>query len=172
MTISSLESSAPAEVWLREHGYACQRLDYCYHEGGGIPDASAQLSLSAHLIIKSLVFCSPEGKPVMALMHGDCRVSVRKLERAAAVRRLLPCSPEQALEFTGYTPGGICPFCLPADFPIFLQESLLALPEVCINAGQRGVVVRIMPRILLTIGAHPCDILSLSKIHKEGPCHL
>ncbi len=154
---------SPAELWLHARGYACRRLDYVYHPGGGIPDAAAQLGLDAHVIVKSLVFDAGDDRTVMALMHGDRRVSVRKLERASGMRRLSPCSPEQALAATGYSPGGICPFGLPAGIPVFLQESLLSLERIYINGGRQGVVLEIDPQILPVAGARPCDVMSVSQ---------
>lgn len=152
---------SPAELWLRARHIDYQRLDYIYHPGGGIADAAAQLGLDPHQIIKSLVFDAGDGRTVMALMHGDRRVSVRKLERASGMRRLMPASPEQALAATGYQPGGICPFGLPEDLPVFVQESLLEPSSIHINGGQRGVVLKIGTGILSETGALPCDIMTV-----------
>lgn len=162
-TAMNTESSplSPAELWLRGQHIDYQRLDYAYHPGGGIPDAAAQLGLDPHRIIKSLVFDAGDGQAVMALMHGDRRVSVRKLERISGMRRLMPASPDRALAATGYQPGGICPFGLPEGLPVFIQKSLLEARSIYINGGQRGVVLKIETRILSEAGALPCDIMAV-----------
>ena len=151
---------APALRFLREAGERARELRYAYREKGGTPDAAAQLGLPEHRIVKSLVFDDGKGGAVMALIHGDGRVSPRKLGRMAGAARLQPSSPERAEAATGYRPGGICPFGLPAGLPVFAQETLFAEPELYINAGERGVIAAIRPDALLAVCAGRGDLQS------------
>lgn len=136
---------------LRDAGISVRRLDYRYTEGGGTGDAARQLGIDEHAVVKSLVFDNgqegEERRAVMALMHGDTRVSLRKLERLSGIRRLYPSSPAAARELTGYLPGGICPFGLISPIPVFLQETLLQMPQLFVNAGRRGVIAVVSPRV-------------------------
>ncbi len=149
----------PAWSFLQRQGMDAQLLQYEYAEGGGTADAARKLGVSEHMVVKSLVFRGEAGG-VLALMHGDCRVSVRKLERAAHARRLWPASREEAQKFTGLQPGGICPYG--AGLPVFVQSSLLALPRLYINAGARGWVVAMGPEGLAIPGFASVDILAAS----------
>ena len=101
-----------------------------------------------------------ELQAVMVLMHGDKRVSMHKLQRAAGIKRLMPSSPETALALTGYRPGGICPFGLKTPLPVFMQQTLFDLPLVYINAGVRGVVAAIPPSALSLVSPVAGDLSS------------
>ena len=142
------KKEAPAIRILQEAGEDVGRFEYAFTERGGTKDAARQLGLCEHDIVKSLVFDDGQGgHAVMALMHGDTRVSLRKLERLSGIRRLYPSSPAAARELTGYLPGGICPFGLISPIPVFLQETLLQMPQLFVNAGRRGVIAVVSPRV-------------------------
>ena len=146
---------------LEEAGEDVGRLEYRFVERGGTKDAARQLGLCEHDIVKSLVFDDGKGgQAVMALMHGDERVSLHKLQRLSGVPHLQPSSPENAERLTGYKPGGICPFGLPSPLPVFAQISLFNLGMLYINAGERGVIAVIRPEALRLSGAVAGDILS------------
>lgn len=153
----------PAFMALERAGVSVRPLTYVYHEHGGTPDAAAQLRVREHTVLKTLVFRNglhdsgfagdpggnaPVTPGVIAIMHGDRLVSVRKLERASGVSYLVPASFTEAVQLTGLTPGGIGPFGLVTTLPIFVQETVLDLPEVYINAGMRGVVMAVAPEAL------------------------
>ena len=76
------KKEAPAIRILQEAGEDVGRLEYAFTERGGTKDAARQLGLCEHDIVKSLVFDDGQGgHAVMALMHGDERVSLHKLQR-------------------------------------------------------------------------------------------
>ena len=137
------KGEAPAIRILEEAGEDVGRLEYRFVERGGTKDAARQLGLCEHDIVKSLVFDDGKGgQAVMALMHGDERVSLHKLQRLSG------------------KPGGICPFGLPSPLPVFAQISLFNLGMLYINAGERGVIAVIRPEALRLSGAVAGDILS------------
>lgn len=73
------KEEAPAIRILEEAGEDVGRLEYRFVERGGTKDAARQLGLCEHDIVKSLVFDDGKGgQAVMALMHGDERVSLHK----------------------------------------------------------------------------------------------
>lgn len=155
------KEEAPAIRILKEAGEGVQRLEYAFVERGGTKDAARQLGLCEHDIVKSLVFDDGQGKrAVMALMHGDERVSLHKLQRLSGVPHLQPSSPENAERLTGYKPGGICPFGLRLPLPVFAQESLFDCGRLYINAGERGVIAVIRPEALRLAVAVAGDLLS------------
>lgn len=144
------EIGVPALEVLKAAGIAARRLDYAYVERGGTRDAALKLGLDEHAVVKSLVFdnggSGESFRAVMVLMHGDMRVSLHRLERLSGIRHLAPSSPELARELTGYRPGGICPFGLKTALPVFMQETLMQLPELFVNAGRRGVIAAVSPQ--------------------------
>ena len=151
---------------LEEAGIPARRMDYDYAERGGTREAALRLGIDEHAVVKSLVFDNgkegAERRAVMVLMHGDERVSLRKLERLSGIGRLGPSSPDVARELTGYLPGGICPFGLKSPLPVFMQETLDELAELFVNAGRRGVVVAVSPGALDVVSPVRGDLVSMS----------
>ena len=152
---------------LAEAGIAARRLDYDYVERGGTLDAARKLGIDEHAVVKSLVFdngkSGDELRAVMVLMHGDQRVSMHRLERLSGIRRLVPSSPETALELTGFQPGGICPFGLKTPLPVFMQETLMQLPELFVNAGRRGVIAAVSPQAFRIVSPVIGNLVSTAK---------
>lgn len=128
---------------------------YKYEEEGGTEVAARVLGVDEHQVIKTLVMEDDQKKPLIVLMHGDRQVSTKALARVIGVKSVIPCTPETALKHTGYKVGGISPFGIRKSLPIYVEESILSLPKIFINAGRRGLLCGISPtdlvRILKTI---------------------
>ena len=92
-------------------------------------------------MVKTLVMQTEAGDPLIVLMHGDRKVSTRELARAAGVKRIFPCKPEDAQRHSGYMVGGVSPFGTCKPLPLYLERSVLELPRIYINGGRRGYLV-------------------------------
>lgn len=57
-----------------------------------------------------------------------------------------PCTPETAQKHTGYLVGGTSPFGTRREMPVYLEETVLALPRIYLNGGKRGYLVGLDPR--------------------------
>ena len=62
-----------------------------------------------------------------------------------------PCKPEVAQRHRGYQVGGTSPFGTRKAMPVYVEESVLALPSICINGGRRGYLVGIEPKVLTQV---------------------
>jgi prolyl-tRNA editing enzyme YbaK/EbsC (Cys-tRNA(Pro) deacylase) len=71
-----------------------------YEEHGGTRVGAAGIGVSEHLVIKTLVLETDEGKPLLALMHGDCEVSTRQLARLLGVKSVIPSDERRAHRLT------------------------------------------------------------------------
>jgi Cys-tRNA(Pro) deacylase len=91
------------------------------------------------------------GEPLIVLMHGDCTVSTKNLARQIQRKRVEPCRPEVAQRFTGYMIGGTSPFGTRRNMPVYVERSVLALPQIFINGGRRGYLVGISPGVLTDV---------------------
>lgn len=127
---------------------------YHYEEHGGTRASAEHLNVSEHNIIKTLVFQTDLRKPLLVLMHGDCEVSTRQLARLLGVKHITPCDADTARRHTGYLFGGTSPFGTRTPLPVYVEESIFALPVIFINGGKRGFLVAIKPdalRLALTV---------------------
>ena len=149
-------SETPATQWLRRHGVAFSEHVYDYVERGGTAESSRQLGVPEHEVVKTLVMQDEEAQPLVVLMHGDREVSTKALARELGRKRIEPCRPEVAQRHSGYLVGGTSPFGTRKPLPVVVEASVLALPRILINGGQRGYLVGLEPRVLTELlGAKP-----------------
>lgn len=156
MKKSAHVSETPATQWLREHCIAFSEHVYEYVERGGTAESAKQLGVPEHEILKTLVMQNEHAQPLVVLMHGDKQVSTKNLARQIGTKSVEACKPEVAQRHSGFMVGGTSPFGLRKRMPVYLEETALALPRICINGGRRGYLVGIVPQVLIDeLGAKP-----------------
>ena len=144
-------SATPATDWLRAHGVAFTEHPYDYVEHGGTAESARQLGVDEHAVIKTLVMQDALAEPLIVLMHGDRQVSTKNLARQIGAKTVEPCKPDVAQRHSGYLVGGTSPFGTRKAMPVYVEDSVLALPSVCINGGRRGYLVGLAPRLLVEL---------------------
>jgi Cys-tRNA(Pro) deacylase len=142
-------SETPATQWLRAQGIEFTEHVYDYVDHGGTSESSAQLGVPEHEVVKTLVMQDEAARPMVVLMHGDRTVSTKNLARAIGAKSVEPCKPEVAQRHSGYQVGGTSPFGFRKDVPVYVQETILALPRILINGGRRGYLVGIASAVLV-----------------------
>lgn len=135
----------PAVRMLREGGVAFIEHPYKYEEKGGTAVSARELGVDEHCVIKTLVMEDERRNPLVVLMHGDRQVSTKELARIAGVKSVAPCTPETANRHSGYMVGGTSPLGMRKKMPVYVEETILALPKIYINGGKRGFLVEIAP---------------------------
>jgi len=151
MTGQRQASVTPATSFLRRNSVPFTEHFYDYIEHGGTAESSRQLGVDEHLVVKTLVMQDQDARPLIVLMHGDRKVSLKNLARQIGVKSVEPATPAMAQRHTGYQVGGTSPFGARKDLPVYVERSILALPKTCINGGRRGFLVGIDPRILISL---------------------
>ncbi|WP_317201539.1 Cys-tRNA(Pro) deacylase [Janthinobacterium sp.] len=144
-------SETQATQMLRKHHIAFSEHPYPYEEHGGTAVSARALGVPEHAVVKTLVMQDEGGKPLIVLMHGDCKVSTKNLARAIGCKAVEPCKPEVAQRHSGYQVGGTSPFGTRKALPVYVEESILALETIYINGGRRGYLVALAPRVLLEL---------------------
>ena len=138
-----------ATKFLKAHKIAFSSHPYAYEEHGGTKVSARELNVDEHAVVKTLIFEDENARPLIVLMHGDCKVSPRELARQIGCRKVEPCKPEVANRHTGYQVGGTSPFGTKKQMPVHLEKTILDLPLIYINGGRRGFLV----------GVHPHDLM-------------
>jgi Cys-tRNA(Pro) deacylase len=136
---------------LRAHRAVFSLHVYNYEEKGGTALAANALKVDERQVIKTLVMEDANGNPVLVLMHGDREVSTKALARALGVKAFKPCHPQVANRHTGYLVGGISPFGTKKPLGVCVEESILGLEKIYINAGKRGFLAELSPKDLIRI---------------------
>jgi len=137
--------ATPAIRVLRDNGVDFVPRPYKYEERGGTEVAARELGVDEHLTVKTLVMEDEKKAPFIVLMHGDREVSTRELARTLGVKTVQPCDPAAANRHTGYMVGGTSPFGTKKALPVYVEETILSLPAIYINAGRKGLLVEMKP---------------------------
>jgi Cys-tRNA(Pro) deacylase len=150
-------SETPATQALRRAGVTFTEHPYDYVEHGGTAESARQLGVDEHAVVKTLVMQDERAQPLIVLMHGNRQVSTKNLARAIGAKSVEPCRPEAAQRHSGYLIGGTSPFGFKREgVSVWVEASVLALPRIYINGGQRGFLVGIAPQVLTDLlGAKP-----------------
>ena len=144
-------SETPATQALRRAGIPFTEHPYDYVDKGGTAESARQLGVPEHEVIKTLVMQDDRALPLIVLMHGDCQVSTKNLAREIGAKSVEPCKPEVAQRHTGYLVGGTSPFGTRKVMPVYVEASVLELPRLFINGGQRGFLVSLAPQVLVQL---------------------
>lgn len=144
-------SETPATQLLKARNIAFTEHPYDYLEHGGAQHSAQVLGLDPFAVVKTLVMQDHNAKPLLVLMHGNRTVSTKNLARQIGAKSVEPCKPEVANKHSGYLVGGTSPFATRKDMPVYIEESILALPKIAINGGRRGYLVGIDPQVCVTL---------------------
>jgi Cys-tRNA(Pro) deacylase len=142
-------SETPATQALRKQAVSFSEHPYAYEDKGGTKVSARELGVPEHDVVKTLVMQDEAARPLIVLMHGDCKVSTKNLARAIGCKSVEPCKPEAAQRHSGYQVGGTSPFGTRKVLPVYVEASILALPKIYINGGRRGYLIGIAPQVLV-----------------------
>ncbi|WP_026939636.1 aminoacyl-tRNA deacylase [Hippea alviniae] len=135
--------STAATRFLKVNKTEFKPLFYEYKEHGGTKEASKQLNIDEHRIVKTLVLEDSNKKGLIVLMNGDMEVSFKKLARLIGVKSVSLCKPDKANRYSGYVVGGTSPFGFKTKLPIYAQKDIFEYEKIIINGGQRGFLIEI-----------------------------
>lgn len=149
-------SLTPATQLLNAHKVVFTEHVYDYVEHGGAMHSSAELDWDPYAVVKTLIMQDQDAKPLVVLMHGNRKVSTKNLSRQIGAKSVEPCEPDTANRHSGYLVGGTSPFGTRRVMPVFIEATILELPQILINGGRRGYLVGIAPQVCVTLlGARP-----------------
>ena len=144
-------SETPATQFLKANTIAFTEHPYEYLDHGGAQHSAAVLGLDPFTVVKTLVMQDQDAKPLLVLMHGNRTVSTKNLARQIGAKSVEPCKPKVATRHSGYLVGGTSPFATRKVMPIYIEETILALPKIVINGGRRGYLVGIDPVVCVSL---------------------
>ncbi|ALK89064.1 aminoacyl-tRNA deacylase [Limnohabitans sp. 63ED37-2] len=151
-------SETPATALLRQQGVSFTEHPYEYLEHGGAQHSAQVLGMDPFSVVKTLIMQDQDAKPLVVLMHGNRKVSTKNLARQIGLKSVEPCAPEVANRHSGYLVGGTSPFATRKAMPVYIEQTILGLPRICINGGRRGYLVGLDPQVCVQLlGAQPVN---------------
>ena len=106
--------------------------------------AAEALGIDAGQTFKTLMM-ELDGKPVCVVIPSDQEASLKKVAAVFSGKSAAMMKVPDAERLTGYKVGGIGPFGQKRAVPTALDETAELFDRIYINAGQRGLLLRIVP---------------------------
>ncbi|QOX65472.1 YbaK/EbsC family protein [Anoxybacterium hadale] len=121
-----------------------------------LKESSATVELAAKAlgrepgeIAKSLALRLKDGRIIILVVCGTARIDNRKFKETFQCKAQM-LSHDETLVLTGHPVGGVCPFALPDNITVYLDESLKRYEVVYPAAGTANSAVRFTIEELVT----------------------
>lgn len=129
-----------AFAYLRDQGLE-DRVVVPEQETATVEEAAAALGCEPAHIAKTMAFLV-EDSPILILCAGDGRVNNSLFKKAFHTKpKMIPGDRVEAL--VGHAPGGVCPFGIARDIPVYMDESLKRFAVVYPACGDDRSGVRL-----------------------------
>jgi Cys-tRNA(Pro)/Cys-tRNA(Cys) deacylase len=131
------------------------------HEEKGAEFAAKATGYPLERTVKTLVVELDRKDYCLALLPGHRQLDLKKLASFLGIKRTAMVDSKTAERLTGYLVGGISPFGTQQRLGAVMENSILNHEEVLINAGQRGVMLKMAPGDI--VAALDCKLLSIAR---------
>ena len=116
---------------------------FCAHYG-------YPLDQSANTIV--VASRKPEGHHASCVVLATHRLDVNSRVRGLlGVRKVSFASPDLTAEITGMMIGGVTPFALPPELPLWIDAAVMSCPWVIVGGGSRSLKVKLAPDHLVAL---------------------
>lgn len=137
-------------AWLASHAPDLPIIEVA-ERTATVAEAARALGVEPGRIAKTLAV-RVDGAAFLLVARGDARLDNQKTKAAFGGRpRML--GPEETLALTGHPVGGVCPFGLATDLPVWCDVSLQGYATVFPAAGSLNSSVEVAPERLVGLVA-------------------
>ena len=113
-------------------------------------DFCAQYGYAPEQSANAIVVASrrPLGHNAVCLATATTRLDVnRRVRGLLGVRKLSFASAELTIQLTGMEIGGVTPFGLTEDIPVYVDARIMSLDEIIVGGGNRSTKVSVNPEV-------------------------
>lgn len=96
-------------------------------------------------VVKTLLVQGASKKYFLALCPGDRQVNLKTMAKILHEKFVDLAKREDVLKITGYLIGGVSPLGTHRPLPVIMEQSIQAMPEIAISAGQWGCQAVLRP---------------------------
>jgi Cys-tRNA(Pro)/Cys-tRNA(Cys) deacylase len=104
-----------------------------------------KIGMPPEQVFKTLLTTGGPGIYVFAVIPGDAELDLKKLARAAGLRKAEMAPLKEVLPLTGYIRGGVTVFGAKKPYPVFVDETVILFDKICVSAGARGAQLILSP---------------------------
>ena len=131
------------------------------HQEKGAEFAARATGYPLEVTVKTLVVEVDRKNYCLALLPGHRELNLKKLASSLKGKRTAMVDIKTAQRLTGYLVGGISPFGMQQRLGTIMESGILNCEEILINAGQRGVMLKMAPGNIVT--ALDCKVTSIAR---------
>lgn len=129
-----------------------ETLEYEYNEENlSVKKIAGDNYLKADNIFKTLVAKGDKNGVLVAVINGSQTLNLKLIAKVSGNKKIALIPVKELLNLTGYIRGGCSPIGMKKPFPVFLDESATNFESIYVNAGMRGILVKLKPDDLMKI---------------------
>ncbi|MDR1395597.1 MAG: aminoacyl-tRNA deacylase [Deltaproteobacteria bacterium] len=138
----------PAAVVLDRLGLAYELVSYDPGPLLSAEETALILGRPPETVFKTLLVRGDVTGPLEVCLPAGREAELKTLAKATGNKKISLSSVRELTELTGFQRGGCSPLGGRKSFPVWLDQSILSLDRVLINAGRRGQMLILDPRDL------------------------
>lgn len=151
-----------ARAWLAEHAPELRLIEGAASTAT-VADAAAALGVEPARIAKTLALRVGE-TVLLVVARGDARLDNQKCKAEFGGRPNM-LGAEEAEALTGHPVGGVCPFGLASELPVYCDVSIRAFATVFPAGGSRTASVDVAPeRLAELVSQRLVDVCRLPEL--------
>ena len=129
--------------------------------------AAVAVGVESARIAKTLSFKLGDA-PILVVAAGDAKIDNSKYKHFFGMKAKM-LTPEEAVERIGHAVGGVCPFALPEDVSVYLDESLRRFETVFPAVGSAASAIELTcPELERCCGERFCRWVDLCRSWQEA----
>lgn len=123
-------------------------------------NVASKVGIPLEQTFKTLVARGDKTGILMACIPGSGELDLKAIASVSGNKKVELVSLKEVQPLTGYIRGGVSPLGAKKPYPVFLDESALKFPYICVSAGMRGAQLFIKPDDLIkAANATVCSII-------------
>jgi len=133
----------------RKIPYTVREFPDSIHSAGGV---AGFFNLPPAVVYKTLVLRPARGKPVLVMAAGSRELNLKKVAKAIGQKKVQMAAKKEAERLTGLQTGGISALALlPKNFRVYIDQPALALEQILVSAGKRGINLELPVKDLMAV---------------------
>lgn len=143
------ENTERVKSYLDQFGYGVRVHEFEPGATATVPLAAAAIGCEEAQIAKSMSFKTPEDGALIIVTAGDGKVNSGMFKHQFGFKASM-LKGDDVLRLTGHPIGGVCPFALPEDVPVYLDVSMQRFDVIYPACGSPASMVTLTPSELET----------------------
>lgn len=138
------ENTQRCKEYLEQFGFAARVQEFEPGTTATVPLAAARIGCEEAQIAKSMSFKTPEGGALIVVTAGDGKINSGMFKRQFGFKASM-LKGDDVLALTSHPIGGVCPFALPEDVPVYLDVSMQRFETIYPACGSPASMVPLTP---------------------------